>query len=84
MIRPITILSIAGSDNSSGAGIQADLKAAKDLNAYCLNALTVITSQNSKKIFETFHLPLKIVISQIKSLINEYNINGVKNGTNCK
>tara|TARA_B100000029_G_C17553070_1_gene950789 strand:- start:963 stop:1742 length:780 start_codon:yes stop_codon:yes gene_type:complete len=80
MIRPITILSIAGSDNSSGAGIQADLKAAKDLNAYCLNALTVITSQNSKKIFETFHLPLKIVISQIKSLINEYNINGVKIG----
>ena len=80
MVKPTTILSIAGSDNSSGAGIQADLKTAKDLNAYCLNAISVITAQNSKKIVETFNLPLKVIISQIKTLTKEYQIDGVKIG----
>ena len=80
MVKPTTILSIAGSDNSSGAGIQADLKTAKDLNAYCLNAISVITAQNSKKIVETFNLPLKVIISQIKTLTKEYKIDGVKIG----
>ena len=79
-IRPITILSIAGSDNSSGAGVQADLKTAKDLNAYCLNAITVVTSQNSTRFYKAFEIPNDIILSQIKTLIKEFRIDGIKIG----
>ena len=43
------MLSIAGSDNTCGAGVQADIKTCQSVNAYCLNCVTAITSQNSKK-----------------------------------
>ena len=43
-----TILTIAGSDNTSGAGIQADIKTSCILGVYCLSAVTTVTSQNSK------------------------------------
>ena len=42
------ILSIAGSDNTSGAGVQVDIKTCQ-LGVFCLNVVTVITSQSSKK-----------------------------------
>ena len=80
MTRPTTILSIAGSDNTSGAGIQADLKTAQALGAYCLCSLTVVTSQNSKKVSKIFNVPNKILASQLKSLSEEYKIDGVKIG----
>ena len=47
-----TILTIAGSDNTSGAGIQADIKTSCILNTYCLSAITNVTSQNSKKFID--------------------------------
>ena len=47
--RYITILTIAGSDNTSGAGIQADIKTSYFHGVYCLSAVTTVTSQNSKK-----------------------------------
>ena len=43
------VLSIAGSDNTSGAGVQADIKTCQLLGAFCLNVITIITSQSSKK-----------------------------------
>ena len=48
--KQTTILTIAGSDNTSGAGIQADIKTSYILGVYCLSAVTTVTSQNSKKI----------------------------------
>ena len=78
--KPLVILSIAGSDNSSGAGIQADIKTAKYLNAYCLTTLTCITSQNSQKVSKVFPIPVSVVLSQIEMVKEEYNINGVKIG----
>ena len=52
--RTLSILSIAGSDNSCGAGIQADIKTAHSLNSYCLTVVTSVTSQNSQKFLVFF------------------------------
>lgn len=80
MHRPTTILSIAGSDNTSGAGIQADIKMSKLLDTYCLTAVTCVTSQNSKNIINVFNVPSNIVESQINVSLKEYKVDGIKIG----
>ena len=74
------ILSIAGSDNTSGAGIQADIKTCQLLGAFCLNVITVITSQSSKKVNDTESVSLKIIKSQIVSIFKEYKVDAIKIG----
>ena len=78
--KQTTILTIAGSDNTSGAGIQADIKTSCILGVYCLSAITTVTSQNSKKISKLFNIPNNILESQIRASFDEYEINGVKVG----
>ena len=63
------MLSIAGSDNTCGAGIQADIKTCQALNAYCLTCVTTITSQNSKDVFKIYELPCIYIKSQINSIL---------------
>ncbi len=75
-----TILTIAGSDNTSGAGIQADIKTSCILGVYCLSAITTVTSQNSEKFFKIFKIPNHILESQLKASFDEYKIDGVKIG----
>ena len=78
--KQTTILTIAGSDNTSGAGIQADIKTSCILGVYCLSAVTTVTSQNSKKISKLFNIPNHILESQLKASFDEYEIDGVKIG----
>lgn len=75
-----SVLSIAGSDSSSGAGIQADLKTLSSLGTYGCSAITAITVQNTKKIFEVFPIPSQIVIRQINSVLNDIRIDAIKIG----
>ena len=75
-----TILTIAGSDNTSGAGIQADIKTSFILGVYCLSAVTTVTSQNSKKFSKLFKIPNHILKSQLKASFDEYKIDAVKVG----
>ena len=50
--RPIkTVLSIAGSDSSGGAGIQADIKSITANGCYAMTAITALTAQNTKGVF---------------------------------
>ena len=74
------MLSIAGSDNTCGAGIQADIKTCQALNAYCLTCITTITSQNSKDVFKIYELPCIYIKSQIDSILKDYKIDCIKIG----
>ena len=80
MVRKKIILSIAGSDNSSGAGVQADIKTCQLLKVYCVNVITLVTSQNSKKVDCVEPVSLKLIKSQIKLIFNEFNIDAIKIG----
>ena len=77
------VLSIAGSDNTSGAGVQADIKTCQLLGAFCLNVITIITSQSSKKIEDIELVSLKLIKSQMLSIFTEYKVDAIKIGLLC-
>ncbi len=79
MIVP-NILSIAGSDSSGGAGAQADIKTINSLNCYAASCITAITIQDSKKVFEVYNIPSKIVLDQVKVVLEDINIDIIKTG----
>ena len=65
----MNVLSIAGSDPSSGAGIQSDIKTFSSLGAYGLTVLTSITSQNTTKFDKTEPVSSKMIKNQIDSIL---------------
>ena len=74
------ILSIAGSDSSGGAGIQADLKTFSALNVYGATVITNITAQNSRGVQKIHTLPIELIKSQLVSVFEDINITAVKIG----
>ena len=61
------VLSIAGSDSGSGAGIQADLKTCQVLGCYGATAITAVTAQNTRTISSVYPLSQDALIDQIKN-----------------
>ena len=55
------VLTIAGSDSSGGAGIQADLKSMSANGVFGMSVLTSITAQNTCGVSAVFHLPSSII-----------------------
>src|SRR5579872_801545 len=76
----MNILSIAGSDPSSGAGIQGDMKTFSVFGAYGLSVITAITSQNTKKFFDVKPVIPSLVKSQIRSVLEDFHIDAIKIG----
>lgn len=76
----MNILSIGGSDPSSGAGIQNDLKVFSTLGAYCFTVITSITSQNSKKFYHSEPVSVRTIDSQIDSIFSDFDIDAIKIG----
>ena len=74
------ILTIAGSDPSSGAGIQRDLKTFDALGAYGLSVITAITSQNTSKFFSVQPVSSEAVKNQIRSIISDFTVDAIKIG----
>ena len=74
------VLSIAGSDPSSGAGIQADLKSFSYLRVHGITVVTCVTSQNTQHVKKIHKLPVDIIESQIDILFEDFNIDAVKTG----
>ncbi|MCE9652842.1 MAG: bifunctional hydroxymethylpyrimidine kinase/phosphomethylpyrimidine kinase [Nitrosarchaeum sp.] len=76
----MNLLSIGGSDPSSGAGIQSDVKTFDSLNAYGLTVITAITGQNTSSFGMIQPASQKIVKNQIDSIISDFKIDGIKIG----
>ena len=74
------VLTIAGSDPTSGAGIQADLKTFSLLGVYGCSVITTITVQNTTKISKVYPLPSDLVAQQIESILDDITIDSIKIG----
>jgi len=74
------ILSIAGSDSSCGAGIQADLKTFLAHGVYGLNVITSITAQNTSGVMEALDVEPKMIKAQLKALFEDIKIDVIKIG----
>ena len=75
-----TALSIAGSDPSGGAGIQADLKAFSARGVYGMAAITALTAQNTTGVAAVHALPPDFVASQIAEVLVDIRVGAVKVG----
>ncbi len=73
-------LSIAGSDPSGGAGIQADLKTFSALGVYGMAALTSVTAQNTKGVRSVMELQPTFVRQQIEAIYDDIAVHAVKIG----
>ena len=74
------ILIIAGSDSSGGAGIQADIKTVTALGSYAMTAITAITAQNTKGVYDIHSIPLKSLEKQIMVTCNDIKPDAIKIG----
>jgi hydroxymethylpyrimidine/phosphomethylpyrimidine kinase len=75
-----TVLTIAGSDSCSGAGIQADLKTISALGAYGMSAITAVTAQNTMGVLSVRELDVNIIRDQINCLYDDIAVDAVKVG----
>ena len=73
-------LSIAGSDSSGGAGIQADLKTFSSLGVYGTTAITAITAQNTQGVHSQLAIAPQMVYDQIIAVMEDLNPSVVKIG----
>jgi hydroxymethylpyrimidine/phosphomethylpyrimidine kinase len=76
----VNILSIGGSDPSSGAGIQSDIRIFSALNTYTLTVITAITSQNTSNFGTVEPTSPKMLKKQLESLFSDFKIDGIKIG----
>lgn len=75
-----TALSIAGSDCSGGAGIQADLKTMTLNGVYAMSAITALTSQNTTGVFDVLTVPPAFLESQLDAVFTDIPPDAVKIG----
>ncbi len=80
MTTPPRILSIAGSDSSGGAGIQADIKTVTMLGGYAMTAITAVTAQNTCGVTMVEALSPEMVAAQIDACIGDIGVDAVKIG----
>ncbi|MDD3813167.1 MAG: bifunctional hydroxymethylpyrimidine kinase/phosphomethylpyrimidine kinase [Desulfocapsaceae bacterium] len=75
-----TVLTIAGSDPSGGAGIQADLKTMTAIGVYGAAAITCITVQNSLGVTESVPLDGGLVVRQVQAVLADHHVTHIKIG----
>ena len=80
MSRPPVALTIAGSDPSGGAGIQADLKTFSALGAYGTSVITALTAQNTRGVTGVHVVPTEFVIRQLETLVADVRLDVIKIG----
>lgn len=75
-----TALTIAGSDPSGGAGLQADLKTFSALGVYGSSAVVAVVDENTLGVYDVHPIPVKIVTGQIRSVLDDIGADAVKIG----
>ena len=74
------VLSIAGSDPSGGAGLQADLKTFAALGCYGMAAITALTAQNTREVSAIHLPPASFVAAQVATVFADIDVAAVKIG----
>jgi hydroxymethylpyrimidine/phosphomethylpyrimidine kinase len=79
-VSAIVTLSIAGSDPSGGAGIQADLKTFSALGTYGTTVITALTAQNTTGVTGVHVVPAGFVAQQLETLVADVSVHSIKIG----
>lgn len=79
-LAPPNVLSIAGSDPSGGAGIQADLKAISANGGYAMAVLTALTAQNTCGVRGVHAVPPAFVTEQLEAVFADVHVDAIKVG----
>jgi len=74
------VLTIAGSDSSGGAGIQADLKTFEAFGVFGTSALTVLTAQNTTGVRSISEVPVPFIKEQIQAVLDDFDVAAIKIG----
>jgi hydroxymethylpyrimidine/phosphomethylpyrimidine kinase len=74
------VLTIAGSDSSAGAGIQADLKAISANGGYGASVITAITAQNTRGVTAAAEVDLDLIRAQADAVFDDLRVAAVKTG----
>ncbi|QNU67077.1 bifunctional hydroxymethylpyrimidine kinase/phosphomethylpyrimidine kinase [Ruminiclostridium herbifermentans] len=75
-----TVLTIAGSDCSGGAGIQADIKTITAHKLYAMSAITALTAQNTTGVFGIMEVPADFLEKQLDSIFSDIYPDAIKIG----
>lgn len=73
-------LTIAGSDSSGGAGIQADLKTFSAFGVYGASVITALTAQNTRGVQGIERVPASFVAAQLDSVLPDLDVGAIKTG----
>ena len=79
-MRLPSVLSIAGSDSSGGAGIQADIKTAIANGVFAMNAVTALTAQNTMGVTDIHEVPPEFLGAEIDAVFDDIRPDAVKIG----
>ena len=74
------VLTIAGTDPSGGAGVQADLKAFSANGAYGMSVMTALVAQTTTGVSEVHEIPPEFVTAQLTTLLDDVRVDAVKIG----
>jgi len=74
------VLTIAGSDSSGGAGIQADLKTFSAHGVFGMSVITAVTAQNTQGVFAVQDINSEVIVKQIEAIFDDIEVDGVKIG----
>jgi hydroxymethylpyrimidine/phosphomethylpyrimidine kinase len=77
---PPIALTVAGSDPSGGAGIQADLKTFAALGVYGASVITALTAQNTRGVSGVFAIPADFIAAEFRAVVSDLSIDAIKTG----
>ncbi len=75
-----SVLTIAGSDSSGGAGIQADIKSICANGGYAASVITATTAQNTQGVTDIHPIPVPHIVKQLEAVLDDIHIDAVKIG----